>query len=419
MADHEQVAPTPWSRLARPPRAVPFRLRCQLLAGGATVWGSIVFGFASVLVVALVSGMDPLGSLRLALRRQEAPGRVLGERDTHYEEDDSAVRRHDYEFRLPDGTLLRGHSYSDGHQYLNVPTAPGGPDPQRWSRVTVEYDPGHPTTSRIKGTRTHAVSHWFAVMLIFPAGALLAAAAGVASGWSRIRLLRHGQLAEATVTGCTPPTNAESPSPDVPVAECRRLLAEQARRAARSPFVLLWNGVNSAWCLVVLVMTVGGAAFTIFGIVRVGLGDESFFINGQPARGAEGVAWMAGFLVIWVFAGGAMLAGGRWLRLTARNVTPAVDCAYEYRLPGGEVVRAREAVPAAALGEVEEASLPVLYNPRWAREALLLAALSPPVRLSARGRWETTRSLWPLLRLAVAAVALVGGPLLGLALAVC
>src|SRR5262245_26271093 len=251
-----------------PPRAVPIRLRCQLLAGGATVWGSVVFGFAAVLASGLVSGMDPLGSLRLALHRQNAPGRVLSERDTNYEENDSTVRRHEYEFRLPDGTMLRGHSYSAGHRYVDVPTAPGDPDPQRWSRVTVEYDPGHPETNRIKGTRTHGVSHWVGCMLVFPAGALLVVAVGLVGGWCRIRLLRHGELARATVTGCKPPTNAEAPL-DVPVAECRRLMALQAGRAARSPFVLLWNGVNSAWCLAVLLMVAGGVAFMLFAMVQV------------------------------------------------------------------------------------------------------------------------------------------------------
>jgi hypothetical protein len=68
----------PRRTLAPPPRAVPFLLRCQLLANGAAVWGSVIFGLVSILVVGLVSGMDPLGSLRLALHRQEAPVLVQG-----------------------------------------------------------------------------------------------------------------------------------------------------------------------------------------------------------------------------------------------------------------------------------------------------------------------------------------------------
>jgi hypothetical protein len=254
-------------------------------------------------------------------------------------------------------------------------------------------------------------------MLLFPAGALLVVAIGLIGGWCRIRLLRDGELARATVTGCTPPTNAESP-PDVPVAECRRLLAEQAERACRSPFVLLWNGVNSAWCLAVLLMVAGGVVFMLFGMVQVGLGADSFYVNDEPARGTDGVVRIGIVLVVWVFAGGVLFFGGRRLRIPRRDASVVVDCAYEFCLPGGRVVRARDCVPAAALGDAE-APLPVLYNPKWPTETLLLAALSPPVRATSRGGWETTAGVWPLLRLAVAMLALAAGPVLGLAIAVC
>jgi hypothetical protein len=405
------------SSLTLPPRAVPLRLRCQLLANAGTVWGSIGFGFASVFAFGLVSGLDPVGSVRLALHRQEAPGRVLAERDTNYEEDDWTIRRHDYEFRLPDETLVHGHSYSSGHQYLHVPTAPGDLDPARWSRVTIEYDPGHPQTNRIKGTQTHSVSHWVAIILILPVGALLVVVIGLIGGWSNIRLLRYGELAQATVTGCTPPTNAESP-PDVPVAECRRLLKEQAERAARSPFALLWNGINALWCLSVLLMMVGGVAFMIFGIVQVCLGHEGFYVNDRPARGLDGIVSIGIFLVVWLFIGGVMLALGRRLRIPVRTggVTK-VDCAYAFGLPNGEVIHARAHIPAAALEDVE-APLPVLYNWRSREAELLLASLSPPLRVTPEGEWETLAGFWPLARLGVAALALVGGPLLGLAIAV-
>jgi hypothetical protein len=112
-----------------------------------------------------------------------------------------------------------------------------------------------------------------------------------------------------------------------------------------------------------------------------------------------------------------MFFGGRRLRIPRRGAAAAVDCAYEFGLPGGEVVQARDAVPAATLGDAE-APLPVLYNPKWPTETLLLAALSPPVRASAHGGWETTAGVWPLLCLAVALLTLAAGPLLGLAIAV-
>jgi hypothetical protein len=401
---------------ASPPRVVPFLLCCHLLANGPAVWGSIVFGLSSILAVGLVCGMDPLGAWRLAWNRQEAPGVVVSERDTNYEENDSMMRRHDYTFRLPDGTELHGHSYSNGHRYVNVPTTPGDRDPLRWSRVTIEYDPDHPATNRIKGTRTNSVAHWAAFVFIFPIVALVVALFGFFAGWSQIRLLRDGELARATLTGGMRPTDSDSTSTeDLPIAECRRLVAEQVERAeksARSPFVFVWNGINSLWCGAVALMAVGGILFTVCGIVHVYLGGESIFVNGQPARGTQGILAIVGFLVVWVFICGVMLAGGRLLRFTPKSLTPNVDCAYEFRLPDGQVVRTRDTVPPSILLD-PEASLPVLYNPLRTQETILLATLSPPVQVSPEGGWQAPKNWWLLPLLAAALLAFVGGPLLG------
>ena len=97
--------------------------------------------------------------------------------------------------------------------------------------------------------------------------------------------------------------------------------------------------------------------------MKVGLGATSFYVNGQPARGVEGVVRIGIFLVVWVLVGGTMFFGGRLLRIPRGNNPAVVDCAYEFRPPGGEVVRARDAVPADALGDAG-APLPVLYNPK-------------------------------------------------------
>jgi len=105
------------------------------------------------------------------------------------------------------------------------------------------------------------------------------------------------------------------------------------------------------------------------------------------------------------------------MRIPRRDASTVVECAHEFRLPGGDVIQARDSVPAAVLGDAH-APLPVLYNPKWPAETLLLATLSPPVRVSSHGGWETTAGVWPLLRLAVAMLALAGGPLLGFAVSV-
>jgi hypothetical protein len=88
-----------------------------------------------------------------------------------------------------------------------------------------------------------------------------------------------------------------------------------------------------------------------------------------------------------------------------------------FRLPDGAAVESRDQVPFAAL-DGAKALWPVLYNPESPREASLLAALSPPVRLSAVGEWLAPAGLGPFLRLAVVFLALVGGPVVGLAFAV-
>jgi hypothetical protein len=393
--------------LAPPPRAVPFLLRCRLLANGPAVWGSIIFGLASLLTVPLALGMDPLGSLRLALNRQEAPGRVVAERDTFYEENDARVRRHDYTFRLPDGTVLRGHSYSRGHRYLNDPPAPGGPNPRRLARVTVEYDPGHPQTNRIKGTSTHPVSHWVAFIFIIPAVVLLIAVCGLIGGWRQVRLLCWGEPAWAILTSGKHPTDAESRA-DLPVIECQRLLAARAEMFAWSPFVYVWNGVIGLWCAGVVLMIAAGAVFIGFMIGKVLLDGAPVMVNGQPAQGAQGALPLAGFLVLWVFVGAVMFAFGRRLRQTPRNL-PKVDCAYEFCLPDGEVIRSRDSVPFTALAD-PWAPFPVLYNRNRPDESLLLAALPPPVPEPVPGGWQTPAHLGSFLRLAVALLALVGGP---------
>jgi hypothetical protein len=383
------------------------------------MWGSVIFGLTSIVAVGLVSGMDPRGSWRLAQHRREAPGVVVAERDTDYEENNSTMRRHDYTFRLPDGTELRGHSYSAGHQYLNLPIVASDPNPQRWARVMIEYDPEHPEINRIKGTRTHLVSHWVLFVLIFPIIALLVALIGFASGWCQIALLRNGKLSQATLTAGRNPMDTESET-DLPIADCRRLLVKKVEcdaRGVRSPFAFAWNGITGAWCLAVMLMIGAGVLFMLFGIVRVCQGDESFSVNGQPVRGVEGAWRMAGFLILWVSVGGVMLGLGRRLRFTPKRVSPVVDCAFEFPLPDGQLIRTRNSIPASVLAS-SEPLLPALYNPKWPQQATLLATVLPSLRMSPKGEWQAPLDPWSVPRLALAILALIVGPVLGAILSV-
>src|SRR5262249_1590435 len=114
-------------------------------------------------------------------------------------------------------------------------------------------------------------------------------------------------------------------------------------------------------------------------------------------RGPNGALWLAVFLIVWVFVGGVMLAGGRWLRLTPKTLSLKVDSVFEFRLPDGEVVRSRDYIPAAALVESER-PLPVVYDPRKPVEGVLLATLPTAVRVGAQGGWEASENILPAIR---------------------
>jgi hypothetical protein len=135
-------------------------------------------------VIVFVPATDPIGDWRLSQRRQEAPGWLEAVQETHFhkggDDHDSGTPIYlcDYAFALPDGTPLRGRSYTLGQQFQLPAAAPGGPAPR--VAVTVEYDPEHPQTNRIRGTRISpyaagAVFRLFVVLLLL-AGPLVAIA---------------------------------------------------------------------------------------------------------------------------------------------------------------------------------------------------------------------------------------------------
>src|SRR5262245_48090096 len=184
--------------LPPPPRALPFRLWCHLLTGPVTLGGSGGFAFAMVFALVFAPATDPVGTWRLAQRRQEAPGWVQAVAETRFHEgggeDDEGVPiyRYDYTFTLPDGTPMQGSSYSVGQQFRVPPAVP----------VTVEYDPQHPATNRIRGTRTSPYPPGALFVVLFPAVGLVIALAGLVSGRRSARLLREGECVPATVKAC-------------------------------------------------------------------------------------------------------------------------------------------------------------------------------------------------------------------------
>jgi hypothetical protein len=396
--------------LTPPPRSVPFPLWCHLLAGPVTLAGSGVFAFGMLFAIIFVPATDVVGTWRLSQRRQEAPGWLEAVEATNFHEggDDgdsgTPIYGCGYSFRLPDGTMLRGRSYTLGQQFQLPPAAPGGPAPRL--AVTVEYDPQHPETNRIQGTRTSPYGPWALFVVVFPTVGLLIALGGLAVGRRRGRLLRDGEAVAARITTCR--FGAGEDGADLPVAAYKQQMGDLRRQFGGHPIVQLANAFLVGWSVLATAFLVLGTLFCVAMLVLV------LFVLPMPVR-ERGLFAMAitGFLVLWVTMGLFMARSG-WLAVRAARGGGAgsqpqkpVRCAFEFRLPDGEVVQARAPGRLTDLPG-DEPPQPALYDPARPSRALLLSGLSPGVRVGPYGGWETTAGPEAVLRLLVALLLLAG-----------
>jgi hypothetical protein len=378
--------------LAPPPRAVPLRLWCHLLAGRLTVGGSAAFAFGMVFVFVFLPATDPIGTWRLAHRRQAAPGWLEGVQETSFHEggdDDSEstpIYRCDYTFLLPDGTPLRGRSYTVGPRFQLPPPAPNRAAVR--VAVTVEYDPEHPDTNRIEGTRTSPYPVEVGLVGLVSAVGLLVAGAGLMAGRRRVRLLRGGEVAEATVTTC--PFGAGDAVTDLPVAEYKQRLACLSAAVGGHPYFAFAAGFYPVWNALVGLFTVAGAVFCVAVLVMVLFGFPT-----PPAEKGLLAMGFAGFLVLWLTVGGSMMETGRQRsRVAGRRgqlpaVPPVITCGFEFRLPDGAVVQARAPGRLAAMTGPEPPQ-PALYDPARPGRAVLVSGLEPAAEVGLDGAWETT-----------------------------
>jgi hypothetical protein len=393
-----------------PPRSVPFTLWCHLLAGPVTLAGSGVFAFGMLFAIVFVPATDLLGTWRLSQRRQEAPGwqETVEATNSHEGGDDgdsgTPIYRCDYSFRLPDGTALRGRSYTLGQQFQLHPAQPGGPAPRL--AVTVEYDSQYPETNRIRGTRTSPYGPWALFVVVFPTVGLLIALGGLAVGRRRGRLLRDGEAVAARITTCR--FGAGDDGVDLPVAAYKQQMGDLHRQFGRHPIVQLASGFLVVWSMLATAFLVFGTLFCVAMLVLV------LFIMPMPARERTLFAMaIAGFLVLWVTMGLFMARSGWRAVRAARGGGAAsppqkpVRCAFEFRLPDGEVVQAR--APGRLTDQPgDEPPQPALYDPARPSRALLLSGLAPAVRVGPYSGWETTAGAEAVLRLLVALLLLAG-----------
>jgi hypothetical protein len=394
--------------LPPPPRLVPLTLWCHLLAGPLTLGGAGAFAFGMVFAIIFGGATDPVGVWRLSQRRQEVPGWLEAVAPTNFgeggeDEPGAQIHRCDYSFILPDGTPMRGSSYTVGPQFQLPPPAPGGPPPRL--PVVVEYDPEHPGTSRIQGTRTSPYTPWVLLVLVFPGAGLAVALGGMAAGRRRGLLLRDGEVVPATVTGCS--FGAGEDTTYLPVPEYRNRMALARQAFLPNALMAGIKGYLAVWTALATVMLVFGTLFCAVGLVLI------LFVFPMPPRERALFAMaFGGFLVVWVAMGSFMTRSGwRALRAMRRGdtspVLPAVRCAFEFRTPDDTVVQAKSLGRLAGVSD-EEPPQAALYDPARPARAVLVSGLAPQVRVGPAGAWETSTGAEALVRMLVALLLLAG-----------
>jgi hypothetical protein len=402
---------SPFPRLediAPPPRGMPLRLWCSLLAGPVTLGGSAGFAFGMVFALIFVPATDPIGTWRLDLHRQQAQGWLEGVAKTSFHEggdgdEGTTIYRCDYTFALPDGTQVKGTSYALGERFHLPPAGPGGPAPRL--PVTIEYEPGNPRLSRIQGTRTSPFGPWALFVVLFPAAGLVVTLGSLWAGWSRARLLRDGEIAAATITTCQ--FGAGDSVTDLSPAAYKNQMALLRARFSGHPVLFLAGGFLVVWTLLATIMLVAGTIFCVVALVAL-----LFFFPPAQEKSVF-VLGFSGFLVLWVVVGGFMVRSGwqgcRGLRRRGEDPTSPVpvNCTFAFRPQDGEEVQAKGPGRLAdAIGD--ELPQPALYDPSQPSRALLLSGLWPGVRVGEAGGWETSAGADALLRLLVVLVLLCG-----------
>ncbi|MGD0090329.1 MAG: DUF3592 domain-containing protein [Planctomycetota bacterium] len=379
--------PQDFSRLARPPRVVPLALRAHLLTGPVMLFGSAFFAFGSIFAIVFVPATDPFGTAALSRKSAAASGWLTKVEKTRFSEggdedsDGTPIYRYEYAFRLSDGTEHRGTSYAVG-QGLTMRTSPEvGPDN---TPVQVEYSPGNPRLSRIKGMRTAPLSSALLFVVLFPLMGLLMA---IGSAWRAlriIRLFRNGELAQATVTGAR-----GNEGPEMPLEELKRSRQASLEMVSRHLNSAPAKGFMTLWGCVVMAIMGFGVAVCLPGLWMVLFGNRPMYFNGQPIGGALAVVCILGFLALWLAMGTFMLSAGRRMKSLKQAVgasLPEATCRFEFPV-GARTIRATGLVRLTQrLGE--QPTEPVLYDPLVPERAFLLHGLSLPVTLSPGGEWE-------------------------------
>ncbi len=398
------MTPARYSNLVSPPRPVPMGVRCLLLSNVAAMFGGIFFLVGCVFTAIFGGATAPLSGMRLSMSHLETGGRLVGVVKTNFSEgggEDSPgtpIYRCDFTFRLTDGREFKGRSFTLGHRY----TAP--------ANVTIEYYPGDPTISRIRGTRIAPFPPWALFVLVFPIVGLAVLVTSLAHGYRKIRLLRNGLYAEATIKGIQS-QNAPA-APEMTPTEFRAAAKQQLAMMSET---LKQSGAQkfpAYWRMAVIAFLIFGNLFMVVWIVAAA--------SSSAANKTFMIGFGIGFAVLWNLMCFFFLKVGRRMNRTiAGNTTPDdekkmsanVTVRFTFQSRDGKTIEATDsAMFSSRIGD--EPTEPILYDPKNPSRALLLDGLSVPVRPSRLGGWDAPVGFLPYLR-ALFVLVCLAAPVIG------
>lgn len=164
------------------PRRVPLSLQVVNFFNGFSQIGWLLFGFGMIFFWAFTFNAD-LSFVTFRGPHETVDGKVMHVESTNASENKMPVHAHYYEYSVA-GTLHSGTSYSTGDSLSAGET------------VTVEYDQGDPSRSRIEGMRRALFGPWVVLVNLFPFIGLALMIPATITGLKRNRLLRDGLIAQ-------------------------------------------------------------------------------------------------------------------------------------------------------------------------------------------------------------------------------
>jgi hypothetical protein len=174
-----------FERLGPPPRHLPAALRLRTLCGSSlALSGWFVLALSTPFFWGFAMNADVLWPLLFRTGVTRVEGRVLEVAETGASANNVSIYSVAYAYRDAAGVERSGRSYSSGQPRLGAPAA-------------VEYLSLWPQWSRIEGLRRGMFGPGALVVLAFPGIGVALVGIALRSGRKTLRLLAHGQIAQA------------------------------------------------------------------------------------------------------------------------------------------------------------------------------------------------------------------------------